>query len=806
MPPVKNSPQPTPASYPPAAKAIVFAAFFLSGLSGLVYEAIWMRMLTFTFGSTTLAVSTALAAFMAGLAIGCYIFGRIVDRVKNHVRTYIILEILIGLYGISTLYTLTNLDKIYGPLLEYISGDFYLLTAIRFVLAFIVIGVGAVLMGGTLPVISRIVIKEKDSIGEQFGTLYAVNTFGAVLGVLLAGYLLIPLIGLRNGIATAALINFAIAGCFFLFIARNQNITALLPAKTDVKTRETIKQPFILTLLVIAFAISGFASLAYQVLWTKTLALIIGSSVYAFTIMLATFLFGIAAGSMIMVGLLKRIKQKEYLWFGLIQIGIAFAVLFSAILIGNLPLTFLAMTAWVPHNFFGIQLMEFAVASLAMLPATLLMGAAFPLVCRIYAGNALEQLGTRIGIVYAANTMGAVLGAIAAGFILIPLIGTEITLRILAGINLLIGLFFLVYGMENRKRWGWFAGGSAILAGTLAAVLPPAWNPVLMNSNFPYLIKALVKRPQVAEMILAGKAIYTDEDISGSVMVYKMHDGSLNLNLSGHNEGGTHPADMNVQIEQALLPALIHKAPKRVLLVGLGAGITLGALLQVEGIEEIDLLEISSGAVKANRFFAEYNNHALQDKRVNVIIDDARHFFARTGKKYDLIINTPSYSWVSGTANIFTQEFYDLARARLAPDGIFAAWLHLYNITPIDIKRFVKTVHSVFPDTSLWLSSTSYELIVLGSEKPLTVDYSSMAQRLKVKKLSDELARVSAPVPESIIGLHLMSGKRVAEYAGEVEINTDNHPVMEFSIPRHLFKWDINENLQSLGVEQRDGV
>lgn len=236
MPPVKNSPQPTPASQPPAAKAVVFAAFFLSGLTALVYEAIWMRMLTFTFGSTTLAVSAALAAFMAGLAIGCYVFGRIADRVKNHVKTYILLEILIGLYGISTLYTLTNLDKIYGPLLELISGDFYLLTAIRFVLAFIVIGVGAVLMGGTLPVISRIVIQEKDSIGEQFGTLYAVNTFGAVFGVLLAGYLLIPLFGLWNGIATAALINFAIAGYFFFFMARKQKTIAVQPIKTDVAT------------------------------------------------------------------------------------------------------------------------------------------------------------------------------------------------------------------------------------------------------------------------------------------------------------------------------------------------------------------------------------------------------------------------------------------------------------------------------------------------------------------------------------------------------------------------------------------
>lgn len=795
---VRNSPQKSRASRPRAATTIVFAAFFLSGITSLVYEVIWMRMLAFTFGSTSLAVSAALAAFMAGLAIGCYVFGRIADRVKNHARTYIILEILIGLYGISTLYTLSNLDRIYGPLLQLISGDFYLLTAIRFVLAFVVIGVGAILMGGTLPVISRIVIREKDAIGEQFATLYAVNTFGAVFGALLAGYFLIPSLGLRSGIAVAALINFAIAGLFYFFVVRRQKTIAAQPAKTDIKAGGQAKNPLILNLLVIAFTISGFASLAYQVLWTKALALIIGSSVYAFTIMLATFLFGIAAGSMVMVSLFKRIKQKEYLCFGLIQIGIAFSVLFGAILIGNLPLVFLTMTTWVPHSFFGIQLMEFAVASLAMLPSTLLMGAAFPLVCRIYSGNALEFLGTRIGVVYSTNTIGSVIGAITAGFIFIPFIGTETTLRMLAGLNLLIGLFFLVYGMEKRKKWGWAAGGGAVLAGVLTVVLSPAWNPVLMNSNFPYLVKVLVEQPQVAEMVLAGKSVYTDEDISGSVMVYRMYDGSLNLNLNGHNDGGTYRGDMDVQIEQALLPALIHKAPRRVLLVGLGAGITLGALLQVEEIEEIDLLEISSGAVKANRFFAEYNHNALNDKRVNVIIDDARHFLAHTEKKYDLIINAPSYSWVSGTANIFTRDFYDKARTRLSPGGLFVAWLHLYNITPVDVKRFVKTVNSVFPETGLWLSSSSAELIAIGSEKPYTVDYSSMAQRLKQKTLSDELARVAPPVTGSISRLHLMDAKAVAKYAGDAEINTDDHPVMEFSIPRHMFDWDIRENLRSL--------
>ena len=547
-----------------------------------------------------------------------------------------------------------------------------------------------------------------------------------------------------------------------------------------------------------AFALSGFASLACQVLWTKSLALIIGSSVYAFSIMLATFLFGIAAGSIIMVGLFNKIKQRQYFWFGLIQTSLAFSILLGAVLIGNLPLLFLSLIKWLPHNFFGVQIVEFSVAALAMLPSTLLMGAAFPLACRIFMGNAITNLGARIGVIYAINTVGAVVGAIAAGFILAPLVGTQASFKLLAGLYLLIGIIFLVIGIKNRKKWGWFAGGGAVVAGVLVAILSPLWNPVLMHSNFPYLLKMLTERPQIADKILTSKAIYTDEGISGSVLVYQMmDDGSLNLSINGHGEGGNHSRDMLVQIEQAVLPALIHKNPKKALLVGLGAGMTLGALLQVEGIEEVDLLEISSGAVKANHFFAEYNNHALEDKRVNVIIDDGRHFLAHTQNKYDLIIITPSYSWVSGTANIFTQEFYRLVRQRLAPEGLFAAWFQLYSITPLDIKRFVKTVNSVFPETSLWLSSSNIELIVMGSEKPPTVDYAAIQQKLNERKLAFEWARISRPVPESLIGMYLMSGKAVSDYVADADINTDNHPVMEFSIPHHLFSWNGHENIRS---------
>lgn len=775
---------------------IIYSAFFLSGLSALIYEVVWMRMLTLTFGTTVFAVSAVLSAFMAGLALGSYLLGNVADRAKNPLKLYILLELGIGIYGFFTPLLFQRLDKIYLPFVNIMPESFYLLSIVRFFFAFSVILAGTAFMGGTLPALSKFYIKTIEGAGKGAGRLYGINTIGAVFGSILAGFALIPYLGVKETLYTAVGINLLIAGFLRILLPKFKNYTAVsVVRKKNIapKTSITSQQKFVLA----AFALSGFTALAYEVVWTRALSLIIGSSVYAFTTMLFTFLLGIALGSFIMSALMEKAREREYLLFAIIEAGIALAVLFVAAFTGKLPMLFFYMAQVVPKNFFGIQIMQIAISFIMMLPAALLMGALFPLVLKMYA-DAVDKIGREIGHVYAANTAGTILGAFSAGFIFIPFFGSETTLKALTWVNVLIAAFFFLNYAELR------GGVKKALAAAVAAsflilnLIIPKWNPMHMNSNFPNLVRVIAEKPEILDKYLKSEIIYTSEDVTGTVLVYKTADGSINLNVSGHAEGGTYQSDMPVQIELALIPSLIHPNPERALMVGLGAGITLGALEMMDGIKEIDNVEISTGVIKANQFFYPYNNKAIENKMLNLIIDDARHYLSYTDKKYDIIINAPSYVWVSGTSNLFTVEYLELMKKRLNEGGIAAMWFPLYIMTPADIKSFIRTVREVFPYTALWLSSSGMELIITGSEKDIMLNYNLILKRLNEPSVKSEVIMINQPKTESITGLYLMDNDMTAQYAGQAPINTDNQPVLEFSVPKNLYKWDVAENVKSL--------
>ncbi|HAG50473.1 MAG TPA: hypothetical protein DCL42_03960 [Deltaproteobacteria bacterium] len=777
---------------------IVLAAFFLSGLSALVYEVVWMRMLTLTFGTTVFAVSAVLSAFMAGLAIGSYSLGSVVDRAKNPLKLYILLELGIGIYGFFTPLLFKHLDKIYLPFVNIMPESFYLLSIVRFFLAFSVILVGTALMGGTLPALSKFYIKSIEDAGKGAGRLYGINTIGAVFGSILAGFALIPYIGVKETLYTAVVVNLLIAGFLLILLSKFKNYTVVsVVRKKNISPQASItsQQKFVLA----AFALSGFTALAYEVVWTRALSLIIGSSVYAFTTMLFTFLLGIALGSFIMSALMEKARGREYLLFAIIEAGIALAVLFVAAFTGKLPMLFFWMAQVVPKNFFGIQVVQIGISFIMMLPATLLMGALFPLVLKMYA-DAIDKVGREIAHVYASNTVGTILGAFSAGFIFIPLFGSETTLKALTCVNVLIAAFFFLnyaeLSVRNKKA---FAGSIAALFLIINLIIPK-WNPMHMNSNLPNFIKIIAEKPSlfIDRFLKGSEPVYVNEDVWGNILVYKFFDGSINLNVNGHGEGGTYKMDMPVQIELAALPSLLHPNPEKALLVGLGAGITLGALEQMQGIKEIDCVEISGGVVKANSYFAPYNNNALSDKRLNLVIDDARHYLNRTEKKYDLIINGPSYSWISGASNIFTLEYLKLAREHLNNDGIMAMWFHLYNMMPSGIESFLRTVSEVFPQTTVWFSSSGGEFIIIGSNKKISVDYARLVSRLNDSNVKSELGRVNLLQPESIIGSYLMGEDLLARRVKNAPLNTDNRPYLEFFIPRHLYQWDILNNVKSL--------
>lgn len=777
----------------------VLGAFFLSGVSALIYQVVWMRMLTLTFGATVFAVSAVLSAFMAGLALGAWAFGRLADRAKQPILFYVVLELGIGAYALLTPWLFQHIDTVYAPLLHGLTDDFYLLSLVRFVLAFAVIVAGAALMGGTLPVLSKFYVHSAGEVGKDVGSLYALNTFGAVLGVIVSGFILIPLAGVSVTLHTAVFINLFIGIGLALLVWRSVPATGLSKPAVPSQAEMVIAGDPRARWVLVAFAVSGFAALAYEVIWTRILMLVIGSSTYAFSIMLLTFLLGLALGSAIMSRYLPRLAAgREYLVFALIQIGIAVTVLLAAAFIGKLPLLFMSLAKIVPPNFFGILLMQLGLAFLLMLPPTLLLGALFPLVCRMYGGGPLDGLGARIGRLYGANTAGAILGAFAAGFVLIPLLGSELSLKGLTWLNTLLGVLFLFF-LVARDRWLMALWpGLALLGGLLLNSAVPPWNPLVMNSNFPQALKVIAKDSPLLDDYLDSEVLYSDEDVSDHVLVYRGLGDSTNLHVSGHAEGGSHKADMPVQVQLAALPALISARPEKVLVVGLGVGITLGALEQMEGVKEIDVVEISTAVVRANHFFNEYNHSALEDPRVNLIIDDARHHLAHTDKQYDLILIGPSYAWVPATARLFTVEFLELAKSHLATDGLVALWFQLYLMKPPVIKSFVATVQQVFPHISLWRSSTSAELIAIASASPYDPDYNILERRLRLPAVRKELRRVMRPDRDSLRKLFLMQGPAVKAYVAGAVINTDDRPYLEFEAPRHLYDWDMRENLRDI--------
>ena len=777
---------------------IIYSAFFLSGLSALIYEVVWMRMLTLTFGATVFAVSAVLAAFMAGLALGSYLLGNLADRAKNPLKLYILLELGIGIYGFFTPLFFKHLDKIYLPFANILPESFYLLSIVRLFLAFSVILVGTALMGGTLPALSKFYIKNIEDAGRGAGRLYGINTIGAVFGSILGGFALIPYIGVKETLYAAVGVNLLIAGWLSILLPKfHGNIAVSAAGKKNIapQTGMTSQQRFVLA----AFALSGFTALAYEVVWTRTLSLIIGSSVYAFTTMLFTFLLGIALGSFMMSALMEKTKKREYLLFAIIEAGIALTVLFAAVLTGKLPMLFFWMAQIVPKNFFGIQIVQIAISFIMMLPATLLMGALFPLVLRMYT-DTIDKVGREIGHVYAANTVGTILGAFSAGFIFIPIFGSETSLKALTWVNALIAAFFFLNYAELRGRNKKAFAGSIAVFFILLNLIIPKWDPMHMNSNIPNFIKIIAEKPSVFidKYLKGSEPVYVNEDVWGNILVYKFFEGSINLNVNGHGEGGTYKMDMPAQIELAALPSLLHPNPEKALLVGLGAGITLGALEKMQDIKEIDCVEISGGVVKANSFFSPYNNNALSDKRLKLIIDDARHYLNRTEKKYDLIISGPSYSWISGASNIFTLEYLKLAREHLSHDGIMAMWFHLYNMMPSGIESFLRTVSAVFPHTTVWFSSSGVEFIIIGSNKNIYIDYAKLISRLSDPNVKSELGRANLSQPESIIGSYLMGEDLLAQRIKNAPLNTDNSPFLEFFIPRHLYQWDMLNNAKSL--------
>ena len=749
-------------------KPIVWLIFIFSGASGLIYEVIWMRQLTLIFGSTVFATSTVLTAFMAGLALGSYYFGRKIDEsTQSPLRIYALLEAGIGAFCLVWPLILAALSALYVLIHRNITSEFYTLSLIRFVLTFGVLLIPSTLMGGTLPVLTRFFVKRLEQLGTNIGILYALNTFGAVIGTVAAGFFLIEALGIRWTLGVGITINFAVAA-IALGLTRKTLATETDDPQEETRqpdSEDTTHQPE-RHLVLWAIGISGFCALAYEVLWTRIMVFFLGSTTYAFATMLAAFLFGIAFGSMVFARWIDRIKQPVAI-FGIIQLGIG---LFALILMPAFEELY-GVSRALQSTFGGSRFWTFFSCFLVMCLPTFLMGASFPLVTKIYTGSA-RQLGKSIGNVYAVNTVGSILGSFCAGFILIPLLGIRPSIVLTVVLNSGVGCLLIL-----RNRWQTETGksllqgigiGMPILNAGLAVIL-------LLTVNQPLFLKSAIFKTQRPGDTLVDY----NEEVDATVTTLKDDEGVYRLYVDTNQAADASRWDSPSHRVIAHLPLLLHPRPKRALVVGFGMGLTSHSITQ-HGVQ-VDAIELSSGVLAAARkHFAHVNKNIFENPLFHYKLNDGRNHILMTKTKYDMISTGIIHPLVSaGSSNIYTADFYRLCRRILTEDGIMCQWVPLHRLPEAHYKLIVRTFIEVFPETTLWYKYTPDFVILIGTREPLSIDYKNFISRARIANIREGLAADDLDGP-SLLDSFMMGPETVHKYVGAGPIHTDNRPRLEF--------------------------
>jgi spermidine synthase len=776
---------------------LLLGCFFLSGATGLIYEVVWLRLLGLVFGHTVYAITTVLAAFMAGLALGSFVFARLVGRLGNLLRAYGWLEIGIGLSCAAVPALLGGASTLYLRLHGALGLSYDAFSLVQFGLVFALLLFPTALMGGTLPVLSQALAGPRSHLGRTIGVLYAVNTAGAVVGVVLAGYVLLPALGNRTTIAVAVGANLTV-GAVALFLSRAPRFAVPAPGSPPPAPRAAraagAPPPDPLgpaaALTVAALGLSGAAAMLYEVAWTRALSLVIGSSTYAFTAMLVAFLVGIAGGSAAYSGL-RGTRPAAPATFAVLQAGIGLAVTLVLLLFERLPELFLVALRWSDAPGF-VQGVQVSLSAGALLLPTLLIGATFPCAVAVAARSA-GRAGRDVGHIYAVNTVGAIVGTVLAGFVLIPALGVHAALKIGILVNLLLAAGLWGLSPHAAAAWRWGGLTAAVLAALGAALISP-WDQRVMASGPAIYGKDYLERSprNLGERLREQQLLYYRDGLSATVSVNRRGQ-HVFLRVNGKADAGT-AHDMPTQLMLGHLPLLLHPAPQRVLVIGLGSGITAGAVAR-HPIERLTIAEIEPAVVEASRFFAHEHGAVLADPRVRLVLADARTFLLTTPERYDVIISEPSNPWIGGLASLFSVEFFALARERLRPGGIMLQWLQAYNLFPEDLRMVLQTFRTAFPATSVW--NTHGDFLLLGRTEPAPVDLALIKGRYQESApLRRDLERIGVPAWPGVLGFFMLREEEAARLAEGAGLNTDDRLPLEFSAPRALYVDTTNANWQ----------
>jgi spermidine synthase len=751
--------------------------FLVSGATGLIYQVVWTRMFTTIFGNTTYAVSAVLSSFMAGLALGSGVFGRIVDRKERVLRIYALLEIGIGVSALAMPSLVSATEGIYSHIYLAYPASTWILTLVKSLIAFSVLIVPTFLMGATLPVLSRFLVQQTRQVGSRVGLLYAINTLGATAGCLFTGFYLILAIGVRETVYLAAALNFVLAICFFLLdrIVGPSKVVEQEEVTPETRDDDGFLTPARIRVLLIAFGCAGFCSLAYEVLWFRVLVFQMSTTVYSFALMLAVFLTGIALGS----GLFSAYEawrarrsslpspRKYWRFFGYLQALIALLGLSSILLFSRLDTIAHALprATWEQE-----MLSHYLLGAIVMLVPATLMGIAFPVVCRI-ASSSAAKVGASVGGVYAANTVGCIFGPLATGFLLVPWLGTQGTIVLVASLNALISvlIFTADRGPATQGR-GRFALPALlwVLVGAGVAFIP---GDVLFQ-YYNTMEETVEKDVEI---------VFAHEGLECVTTVHRYPDGSRVISTGAINVAGTAYTLRTTQLMQAHVPMLLHPDPQLVCQIGFGSGET-SHIVTSYGVDRLDLVDISEGVLTTSaRFFTDINHGVVDRENFNAIIMDGANYLRMTDQSYDVIMNDSIWPFLAGNNALYTQGYFEAGRDRLRPGGFMTSWLPL-TMTLEDFKILLRTFHDVFPHVQVWIALThrNRHCLIVGSLEPMTIDAPLFLQRFE-RYARKDLEEYHLGIPTVFLSNFLMDETALGEGVLDVPLNTDNHPILEFS-------------------------
>ncbi len=778
------------------ARRLLRACFFLSGCASLILEIAWFKELSYILGNTLLAVSTVVAAFMAGLGVGSAWIARVGERIRRPLRAYGLMELALAVAAVASIPLFRATPPLFETLyrsLEPGNGTFLLL---RFLVVFALLFIPVVLMGATLPLIVGAFARSERHDSREAGLLYGVNTLGAVVGTVVASFALLPAVGIWKTCVIAGGIDLVVA-LTALYASRRAGAIEPPTAPAPRRAGQVVAWSGRQWTVAVLFGFSGAAAIAYQVAWFRVLGLTLGPSVYAFAAMLAVYLLGLGAGSALAARWADRTPLGGVRAMCLLEGALGWIGLAGLLYLNRLPALHVAFFRDLVANFgvAGFPLSHLLLAAVLVLLPCLLMGALFPVVVRAIreAGRDLSP-EANVGRVYLGNTIGGIAGSLLAGFVLIPRLGVSSTLLAAGLLSVAIAAVLGVlrstrHPERPREATGSRFGrsvllpASIVLGGVVLALVRPELDVSALNQG---LYRDLYTGESVARSD-PGQLIYHREGRNAPVAVYRTL-GSAALHVGGKPDASTNPGDVLTQSLLGHLPVLVAPRAREVAVIGFGSGTTAGALLTHDAVERVDILEIEQAVLDAAPYFAAVNGDPLADPRARLIVEDGRVHLTYAPTMYDVITSEPSNPWMAGVANLFTTEFHATVRARLRPGGVFAQWIQNYDLSAEAFAVILASLAESFPHLIVF-QSNPWDFIVLASDQPIEVRWEELQRRMSVPSVQASLAFAGIFDPLHLAYFFVGPENEVRQIAREARArNSDDSAWLEHRAPYEMIR------------------